>query len=76
MYTGYDFGDVPSAPQADTKTRDAIRQFLAWRKKNHGFTPTDAINILIDSDLISKSEVEEMLKETPKTPVLPTSHIS
>jgi hypothetical protein len=75
-YTGYDFGDVPSRPPADTKTRDAVRQFLAWKKKNHGFMPTDAINILIDSALITKSEVEELMKETPPLPVLPTNHIS
>lgn len=76
MYTGYDFGDVPSYPTpADDKTKEVVRSYLAWRKKNIGFMAADAINIMIDKGMISTGEVEELMKETPQIPMIPNNNI-
>lgn len=64
---------------ADKNTINFVEQITMWKKRNLMLYPTDVLNMLIDCNLISMVEVEQIIEASSKKPVditLPTRYIA
>lgn len=63
---------------ADKNTIKFVEQICLWKKRKLMLYPTDVLNMLIDCNMVSMVEVEQILEATSKKPVditLPTRYI-
>lgn len=63
---------------ADKNTVAFVEQVLMWRKKKWTLYPTDVLNLMIDNNLISLVEVEQIMESTKNNSLditLPTRYI-
>lgn len=75
-YTGYDFGDVKT-PESDVKAKELAVWLNTWTKHSQlNLFPIDVLNKLIDLGMVTKTDVEEMMKEKNiPFPTLPPGHV-
>ena len=63
---------------ADKNTVAFVEQVLMWRKKKWTLYATDVLNLMIENNLISAIEVEQIIESTTNKPLditLPTRYI-
>ena len=56
----------------------AVQKILAFRQHRVHITPEDVLNILVETECISKSDLQEQIEEYKKTlepPVIPKNYI-
>jgi len=64
---------------ADKNTINFVEQITLWKKRNLMLYPNDVLNMLIDCNMITMVEVEQILEMTNKKQVditLPTRYIA
>jgi hypothetical protein len=69
--------DFYQAP--DEKVVKLVTQLLAWKRQNLMLYPNDVLNMLIDNDLITKYDIQNIIDDVEKKTLdisLPTSYIS
>lgn len=57
---------------------DFVEKIISWKLNRHMLYPEDVLNMLIDSDLCSISEIQEKIEEASKNkldPSLPNTYI-
>ena len=62
----------------DMKVVALVEQISAWRNENLMLYSHDVFNMLIDHNLINKTEVENIIskiRDSKSKPVLPTQHL-
>lgn len=70
---GEDYYIVP-----DKKVVALVEQISAWRNENLMLYSHDVFNMLIDHDLINKTEVESIIskiRDSKPKPILPNQHL-
>lgn len=75
-----------NAPASDTKEREAkmqkeefTKQILAWKKAGHPMYATDVLNMLVEANVLSVyeiNEIENRLKKEPVEAKLPRSYFN
>jgi hypothetical protein len=63
---------------ADKNTIAFVEQIMIWKKRNLTLYPTDVLNLMIDHNLISMVEVEQIIESTKNKSLditLPTRYI-
>lgn len=63
---------------ADKNTVAFVEQVLMWKKRNLTLYATDVLNLMIDNNLISLVEVEQIMESTKNNSIditLPTRYI-
>lgn len=75
-YTGYDFGAV-TTPESDVKAKELAVWLNSWVKHSKlNMFPLDVLNKLIDLGMVTKTDIEQMMKEKNiPFPTLPTGHV-
>jgi hypothetical protein len=64
---------------ADKNTINLVQQIVMWKRKNLMLYPDDILNMLIDNNLITMVEVEQIIDMTNQKSLdisLPTRYIS
>lgn len=64
---------------ADKNTIALVEQLVLWKKRNLTLYAADVLNLMIDNNLITMVEVEQIMESTKNKPldiILPTSYIS
>jgi hypothetical protein len=64
---------------ADKNTINFVEQIVLWKRRNLMLYPDDILNMLIDSNLITMVEVEQIIDTTKQKSLditLPTRYIS
>lgn len=63
---------------ATSETKQLAEKIVVWMKYKQLLYPVDVLNLMIDSNLISISEVEDIIESTMKKPIdlgLPNRYI-
>lgn len=72
------FGEDYFKP-VDKNVVNLVEQICMWSRKSYVMYPTDVLNMLIENNIITKVEVDNIVEQTNKKPLditLPTSYIS